>query len=74
MSQHFRNCSNNVKYYKVDVNESCKETHLMEQEPIIFKTPQKRKMKNKSLDVKISKTDKVQEKEMQDTESDSDSS
>ncbi len=46
----------------------------MEQEPIIFKTPQKRKMKNKSLDVKISKTDKVQEKEMQDTESDSDSS
>ncbi len=46
----------------------------MEQEQIIFKTPQKRKMKNKSLDVKISKTDKVQEKEMQDTESDSDSS
>ncbi len=59
---------------QVDVNESCEEAHLMEQEPIIFKTPQKRKMKNKSLDAKISKTDEVQEKERQDTESDSDSS
>ncbi len=63
-----------IEQVQVDVNESCEEAHLMEQEQIIFKTPRKRKMKNKSLDAKISKTDEVQEKEMQDTESDSDSS
>ncbi len=54
---------------QVDVNESCEEAHLMEQEQIIFKTPRKRKMKNKSIDAKISKTDEVQEKEMQDSDS-----
>lgn len=46
----------------------------MEDEQFLFKTPQKRKMKNKSLDAKISKTDELQGSEMQDTESDSDSS
>lgn len=60
---------------QVVVNEICEEAQLtMEDEQFLFKTPQKRKMKNKSLDAKISKTDELQGSEMQDTESDSDSS
>lgn len=45
-----------------------------EQEQFSFKTPQKRKMKNKVLDVKISKTTELRDEDTQDTESDSDSS
>jgi len=54
---------------------ACEEAQLIsEQEQFSFKTPQKRKMKNKLLDAKISKTIGLQNEEMQDTESDSDSS
>lgn len=54
------------------VNEDAQLT--AEQEQLFFKTPQKRKMKNKLLDAKISKTIGLPSEEMQETESDSDSS
>lgn len=47
---------------------------ISEQDQIFFKTPQKRKMKNRVLDAKISKTADLQNEDMQETESDSDSS
>lgn len=45
-----------------------------EQEPFSFRTPQKRKMKNKVLDAKISKTTELRDEDTQEMESDSDSS
>ncbi len=45
-----------------------------EQEQLYFKTPQKIKMKSKSLDAKMSKTAKLQNENTQDTDTDSDSS
>ncbi len=45
-----------------------------EQEQLCFKTPQKRKMKSKLLEAKMSKTVELQNETTQDTESDSDSS
>jgi hypothetical protein len=64
--------STTEEHIQVAVNESGEET--MEQEEFLFKIPRKRKLKNKSLDVKISKIDGLQEDEIQDTGSDSDSS
>lgn len=57
---------------ETSVSETCEVQLTSEQEQLLFKIPQKRKMKNKSLDAKICKTDDL--KDTQDTESDSDSS
>lgn len=65
----------NDEISKVSVNETGEEAQLeMGEEEQFFKVPFKRKMQNIPLDAKISKIAESQHYEMQETESDSDSS